>query len=414
MIAMFINETFRDPRARVLLSISAGLRARLQEARAQAYIEAVAAAVQAFVLSRAVLLLATYLAVSLRLSLGGHPPNTASTVWDAWYQWDARWYVRVATSGYQWHDIHHYASVAFFPGYPVLIALLLYIIPMSAKLAAMLVANGAFLFALFFLYRLVRREFDADTARRTVTYLSLFPTALFFFAGYSESPFLLWTVLSVAAMRERLWGRAALWGCLAAATRSLGVLLAVPFAVECWYAYGPRLRALARAAWLPLIPLGSGLYACYLGLRYGDPLLFDQIQRAWHRTTTWPWVGVAQSLQDLRNRPLASYSAAHNLIELAFVLGFAALIVAGWRLLPRSCSLYAALSLIVTLTNPSILDGYYLPLRSTSRFCLALFPCFITMALLGRHRLFDRLVMTIAPATLMLLSAVFLEGGWVD
>src|SRR5579885_3030922 len=71
---------------------------------------ALVAAAQSFALSRAVLLVITYLALAF------HP-----TMWDAWYQWDARWYVRVARSGYHFQDLSHWSSVAFFPLYPLMI-----------------------------------------------------------------------------------------------------------------------------------------------------------------------------------------------------------------------------------------------------------------------------------------------------
>lgn len=393
-------------------------------------VAALRSACQAFVVSRVVLVMATYLTIALQLSIARHPQLTASSFWSAWYQWDARWYLGIARSGYQWHDLHHFASVAFFPLYPIMIALLLLAAPIPGKLAAIVVANAAFLLALFFLDRLVRRECGAAVAARTTLYLSLFPTALFFFAGYTESPFLLWSVLSILAMRQRRWVWAGFWGGLASATHATGIALMVPFAVEWYQAHGLSLRwllrrdarmagaglsrhALARGAWIGLIPAGCGAFALYLGVRFGDPLLFDQIQRAWHRTITWPWTGLAQTLRDISPSQLASYAVAHNLVELLTVIAFTLLIVAGWGRLPRSFSLYTAAFLLLTLMTPAALDGYYIPLRSTSRFCLALFPCFITLGMLGNRPAFDRLYLALSPAALAIFTAVFLQGGWV-
>jgi hypothetical protein len=89
------------------------------------------------------------------------------------------------------------------------------------------------------------------------------------------------------------------------------------------------------------------------------------------------------------------------------------LIVLGWRALPRSFSLYAAASLLLILINPAALDGYAEPLMSTSRLCLTIFPCFITLALLGRRESLDRLVTTLGPALLALFTLMFLQGAWV-
>lgn len=374
---------------------------------------ALVAAAQAFALSRVVLFAITYLAMALHPSVWGMHHPGSSTFWDAWYQWDARWYVRVARSGYHWQDFQHWSSVAFFPVYPLLILALVTVVPISTKLIAMVISNLLFFVALYALYRFVGREFDGKLARRSILYISLFPTALFFFAGYSESAFLLWSVLSLGAMRQRRWVWAGLWGCLAAGTRSQGLALMVPFALECWQVYGFRWREWLRGTWIALIPLSWIAFAIFMQARFENAFLFIESQRAWHRTTTWPWNGVWASLQRIPLNHIASVDPAHNLIELLSVAGFGALIAAGWRALPRSLSCYSLAVMALTLLNPAVRDGYYLPLMSSSRLCLALFPCFITLAMYGSREWVDRLYTTVAPALLALFAIVFLQGAWV-
>ncbi|MDB5075345.1 MAG: hypothetical protein JWO42_1524 [Chloroflexi bacterium] len=376
-------------------------------------IEALGAALRVFVISRVVLVFVTYLAMAFHPSVFGYHHASSATFWDAWYQWDTRWYVRVARGGYQWHDLQHWSTVVFFPLYPALIFTLVAIIPMSAKLAALVVSNLMFLAALFFLFRLARREFGSAVANRTVWYMAIFPTAMFFFAGYSESPFLLWTVLSISSMRQRRWALAGFWGFFAAATRSQGLVLMVPFAVEVLEAYGRRWWMHWRSLWIALIPLGCAVLALIMQARFANPLLFVESQRAWHRTTTWPWTGIRLTLNRIPLNHIASARPAHNLIELCSALLFIVLVIVGWRLLPRSFSLYATFSLLLILVNPASLDNYYLPLMSTSRLCLALFPCFITLAILGRNFTIDRLVSTAGPALMAVFTIIFLQGGWV-
>ncbi|HEY8287465.1 MAG TPA: mannosyltransferase family protein [Chloroflexota bacterium] len=375
--------------------------------------QALAAAAQTFVITRCLLGIATYLAMALHPSIWGAKHPSSPTFWDAWYQWDARWYVRVARGGYQFQDIHHWSTVAFFPFYPALILAGVTVVPVSTKLVALLVSNVLFFWALFVLHRLVRREFDGELAARTVWYISIFPTALFFFAGYSEAPFLLLTVMSVAAMRERHWAAAGLWGLLASATRSQGLVLLIPFAVELWQAEGSRWWRKHASLSLGLVPLGMAGFALIMNFRFANPLLFVEIQRAWHRTTTWPWTGILASLQSLAHGHVASPWPSQNLTQIACVLLFLWLIVSGWRLLPLSFSLYAAAGLLLILVNPAILDGYREPLMSTSRLCLALFPCFITLAKRGEDPGVDRWISTIGPGMLAIFAVVFLQGGWV-
>lgn len=374
---------------------------------------ALADAARSFALSRVILVLVTYLALAFHPSVWGHTHPGSSTFWDAWYQWDARWYVRVARSGYHFVDLSHWSSVAFFPFYPMLILAAVTVVPVSTKLVAMLVSNVLFFVALYVLHRLVQREFNARLAGRVVLYLSVFPTALFFFAGYSESTFLLFSVLSFAAMRQRHWARAACWGCLAAITRSQGLALLVPFAVECWQAHGTQWRCWPRALWIGVIPLGWLGLAAYMQVRFNNALLFLQIQGAWHRTTTWPWVGIWNTLQRIPLNHIAAITPAHNLIELTTVCGFALLIWLGRHRVPTSFSAYALASLLLILSNPAVLDNYYLPLMSSSRLCLALFPCFITLARYGEHESVDRAVTTIGPALLAIFTVIYLQGAWV-
>jgi len=178
--------------------------------------------------------------------------------------------------------------------------------------------------------------------------------------------------------------------------------------------YGLNPRYLGRAIWIVLIPAGCAAFALYLYLRFGNALLFDVVQRAWHRTTTWPWVGLVDTVNKVRLAHLTAYIVAHNLYELLVVAGFALLTILGWRRLPLSFSLYTVATMLVTLVNPDILDHYYLPLRSSSRFALVLFPCFITLAVAGRRQIVDRLYLALCPAALALFTVVFLQGGWVD
>jgi len=375
--------------------------------------QALLAAVQSFAISRLILLVATYLAMAFHPSVWGRDHPASPTLWDAWYQWDARWYVRVARSGYHWHDLHTWSSVAFFPLYPILILVLVTVIPISTKLVAILISNALFFSALYVLHRLVRQDFGRAAAGRAVLYLSMFPTAMFFFAGYSESPFLLWSVLSVLSMRRRRWFWAGVWGCAAAATRSQGLALIVPFGIECWLAYGSSWRQLLRGLWIGLIPIGWVGLALFMRAQFDNPFLFIESQRAWHRTTSWPWVGVWETLQRIHPERIATVDPAHNLIELACVVLFGALIAAGWRRIPLSYSCYALASYGLVLINPAALDHYYLPLMSASRLCLSLFPCFITLALLGKHELVDRLVTAVGPALLAIFTVIFLQGAWV-
>src|SRR5437660_1296490 len=93
------------------------LAARARTWAAQARVRQVVAL---FLASRAALLLVTYVGYVLALA----PKYSTRSVGvmgllTSWQQWDAVWYVRIATQGYTTPD-----ATAFFPLYPLLIAAL--------------------------------------------------------------------------------------------------------------------------------------------------------------------------------------------------------------------------------------------------------------------------------------------------
>ena len=182
---------------------------------------------------------------------------------------DAAQFLAIATRGYGRDD----GTVAFFPLYPMAVRVVAWLPGVGPLGAALLVSNAAFLAALILLYGLTRLEFGGSTsmARRSVLFLAVFPTAFFFLAPYTESSFLLLSVAAFWFARRDRWAWAAVMAALAAATRSVGILLAPALAVEAvhqWHAHGrallPRLAAAAATA------LGPLAFFTYLGVRFGN------------------------------------------------------------------------------------------------------------------------------------------------
>ena len=159
-------------------------------------------------------------------------------------------------------------------------------------------------------------------------FVSVFPTALFFQAVYSEALFLLLTLLAFWWARDRRWALAGLAGLLAALTRSSGLLLVVPLAVLWWEqrrgaplrlpggparsiaddwetlpgAAGPAAGGAAPAParltwlWILLVPAGLAIYMAFLWLAFREALLFSSVQAAWGRDLTLPTTAVWRGL----------------------------------------------------------------------------------------------------------------------
>src|SRR5664280_12033 len=145
------------------------------------------------------------------------------------------------------------------------------------------------------LWRLAADEVGPAHARDAVVFLVLFPYAVFLFAGYSEALFLGCTCWAWVAARQQRWAVGAVLAAGAAATRVLGIPLAVALAVE----YGvSRWRAGHRtpgwrSLWLVLPAVPVLIFVGYLHARTGH---WDTYARAmaggWHRTLAAPWTGI--------------------------------------------------------------------------------------------------------------------------
>lgn len=337
-----------------------------------------------------------------------------------WFRWDAQWYARVATDGYRTMAYANgHTNLAFFPLYPLLLHGWIAFWHDTPAVAGMLVSNLCFVAASYFLYVLVSIDRGRAWARRVMWLLALFPTSLFFFAGYSESLFLLCLVLCFYHLRLEQWWWAALMGALAAATRPLGIIVVAPFMI-CWYqshsaapiAVVPWMRHHARALLGALvIPSGLGAYMAYLWIRFGSPFLFSTSQRSWHRTLAWPWQSLLASVtRPFATLPRLSTIQAHGLTDTLWALIFLAITIGATRSLERQYAVFLWLFWVVVLSTPALLDNVASPLISMPRFLATAFPLLIFLA--GTRR---RFVLTCAISLPLLVfnTAIFVSGGWV-
>jgi hypothetical protein len=326
-----------------------------------------------------------------------------------WQRWDACWYAKIATYGYEAGG----NSVSFFPLFPVLAGLAGRILLGAIALGGLVVAGAAYVLAMTGLRRLVALDFDGDVALRTILAISIFPTAFFFFAPFTESLFLAAAVWAILAARQRLWAIAAMAGLLAALTRIQGVFLVLPLAWEAamawrdagWGSAG-RWRVPAGSVVLPTLAavapgLGFGAFLVYSAAVAGKTPL--DAQEAWGGTNFHPpWEVIDASWQ---------WAIRHHdplqIFNLAVLILFAVVTVAGLRRVPVAYSLFAIpqIALLGTRIQP-------IPLTSTGRYLLVVFPVFVILALAPGQWL--RLSWALASAMfLALLLASFLQGNFV-
>lgn len=331
--------------------------------------------------------------------------------------WDTQWYTDIARRGYGWQKSVGTSPSAFFPLYPILIRLGVILTHRSYLGVALVLSNVSFLGAIGYLWRLARWEYDAEIAGRTVLYIAVFPTALFFFAGYTESLFLLCTVSSFYHLRRREWMLAGALGALASATRVTGILLLVPYVYEyarysnfSWRKLDPQ-----GLAGLALIPVGLLAFMLYLWHTVGDAFAFGHFQSAWQKVFTLRiWAGTLESIRQIAVvQPWASFFEVHNIINLAALILCLGTTIVGARRLPAAYTLYLIAFWLVTLTSPALANGYPVPLISMSRYVVTLFPLFMVWGKMGARRSFHDFYLVLCASLLAVFTVQFVTGGWI-
>lgn len=374
-----------------------------------------------FALSRLLFMGAGALAVSyLPEALPAGDPLEPPGFLNYWAHWDGAWYSEIATQGYVERAPE---STAFFPLYPMLVKLGS-VLPGGPALWGVLISLLCTVFALFFVYRIAEDLYGVRAARIATLALAFFPTAFFLNAAYTEALFLALTAGAVWAARvRRNLLLAGLLGALAAATRNLGVLLVIPLFFE-WL----RLRrefGVRGLAGLALVPAGLAGYAIFLRERFGDPLIFARQQSAyWEREPTNPlttmekaWHTAGNGIKYVidpsalfLNSPAGPSLEASNTLNLAFLIFFLLLMLAGFAVLPPGLSLYTSLIVLLPVLTPAP----EFPLMSLPRFMLGAFPVFLVLGyLLSRSRPALVLYLLLSSGLGVSLTLLFTSWRWV-
>jgi hypothetical protein len=257
-------------------------------------------------------------------------PRTAAELMERLGQWDGAHYLKIAAQGYGGDEF------AFFPLFPYTIKAVAALVPIPPVLVALLLVNVALLGALLVLYRLSERCLGAAIARNVVLLTCLNPMAIFFAIPYTESFFLLFTALTLAALVRRRTGpegllgggrgglAAGLWGGLAAATRPTGVVLVASIGVGFW-----RQRRWRAGLVAILLTLGGLAVVMAIGLQgQGDALAFLHAQKAWEVTPGFNLAGLPFWRRQLSQALLGPLNTeAGALVDLAHPAGMAAILL---------------------------------------------------------------------------------------
>jgi hypothetical protein len=287
---------------------------------------------------------------------------------------DAQWFLRLATTGYSNHD----NSAAFFPAFPLAIRIVDAVPGIGPLGAGLLVANACAFGALLLLHALTRFELGDAAARRAVLFTALFPTAFFLYAPYTESLFLLASIACFWFARRDRWTWAAATGALAAATRSIGIVLILALWVEVIAQYRRDGRAmLPRFVAAAAVAIGPALYAGWWWVRARDLFAPLDAQSAWRPDGAQQPIATIVRAVEFAYRYQSWWLLDLTVVTLA-VIG----IVLAARRIPLTYTVYAGASVLLPLLLP--LAGR--PLLSMPRFMAVVFPVSWGWALAAQRR----------------------------
>jgi len=317
--------------------------------------------------------------------------------------WDARSYVDIATAGYPAHFDYH---DAFLPGYPLLIASVT-AVTRDAVVAGWLVSLVAQGIALWYIARLVSAERDRDAATFSVWIIALAPTALFFVALYTESPFVAAAAASLYHARRGNARAAAIAAAIACAIRLTGIALLPALLIE---QLAPvRARRASRLRWLLVVPAPLLAYGVYMQLRVGDALALVHAQQlpSFGHAPAFPWSGLVTTWHAMSGAASGEMRSIFAR-EIAFgLLGLVACI-AMWvsPRIPRSFALYCTLAWLLTASLT-----YW---RSEPRYDLALFPAvLVAVDLTARVRALRPAVLAASGALMCAGVSIYASGRWL-
>lgn len=318
---------------------------------------------------------------------------------DIWGIWDTGWYLEIARRGYlPGYSLAPFASMAFFPFYPLLISGLGKLIG-DYYVASLLISNLCLIGAAGVLYRYVEDNFSKPVAIRTVKFLFVFPTAFIFSGGFTESLFLLLVVGTFYFADQKKYLAASLSGFLAATTKLMGVFLVIPILLS--YLESIKDRAQVKDIFLlGLTPLGTVAYWLYTSGVSGDWRTILKVeQQGWEHRWNNPFWSLFKS-----------FFHSNWGIKLAGLLSSLSLALV-WLRRKKMRGSWIVFSLIYIfvplLTTPSGVFGFL----SMPRYLLVVFPLYVLLAQLGQDKKINW-ALTVVMVLLQGVLMIFWTNGY--
>jgi len=330
-----------------------------------------------------------------------HRRNTGTSVF-SW--WDGLWYLRIAEHGYDPHffqgsrDFGRQTEAAFPPALAALMGTTHRLLGIDFTVAGLLWCFVALVAIGVGLVKLIEPDYGRRIALLTLTFLLLWPPAIFFGMLYQDGITLagvVWAFVFVRRKQPALAGIALGVGCLGKLVAAVALLaLAVDYlhtARDDEHRY-PKLAVLAAG---PIVAIGGWLL--YSGLRFHKLTAALDAEHAWGHELSTPWHSISVSAAAVHNFP-PGYRAVLIGDFVAIGLLLVATIYLAVRKTRPAYVVYAA-TLLLVLTS----DGNT---SSVGRYVLLAFPMFLAFALAADWLYANRRVAAVVAGAAVIAGTV--------
>lgn len=312
-----------------------------------------------------------------------------------WGHFDGTHYLKLASIGYVDNG-----TQAFFPIYPLLIRLIRQT-GISYFSSGRLISFACLATSLIFIYYIFGKR-----AWIIISVLLIFPTSFFLGAIYTESLFLMETLIFFLLIGRKQFLLAAVVAGIASGTRLVGSLLTLSFLIAIW----PELkRSRYLLLLLPLCLSGLLGYMYFLNMRFADPLSFVHVQsmfgagRSSGEVIFLPQV-IYRYIKMFVTVSPSSILFWRAILEASIFGSFLYFLWKAFKSIPLSQSVYILGSLLLPTLSGT--------LSSIPRYALVLIPWLIPQTFRLTFRLIPFMVFSFCG--LLIILAFFVQGQFVS
>lgn len=323
-------------------------------------------------------------------------PRIGYLAQNPWANFDGLHYLAIAENGY-------ISQAAFFPLYPLIIKLFSYLFANNFLISALLISNLAFIFSLYYLYKLFKIDYPDKNATLSIIFLLIYPLSFFFGSVYSESIFLLLLVLSFYLARKKQWLLSGIAASLLCATRLVGIFI-IPALI---YEYYHQNKKINLKLMLPSLSLAT--YSFYNYLHWGKPFYFIQAHselnnsRSVNSIILFPQT-LYRYFRILFDLNPVQFEWQIALLELIIFIATLFLLCYAWyKKVNLSYLIFSFLAFLLPASSGTF--------SGLPRYTTILFPIYLSLTFLPPKVKY--IYSVISPLLMLILSAYFLKGFFI-